>query len=301
LLRLSLLHEIAHAERADTFFGNVACLAQTIWFFLPHVWWIRSQLLIDQEFLADRAAALRYGTPADYASALLSLAESAPSEMPDARPRVRGEIWPEIGDDGSRSPLVQRMLMLLYCPFRVESRASRWWSWTGRLTVLAAALVAACLCVRWPHGKLGTLQVLQSGAPGQADQSFHVADFVAEPMVFLPGGRALPYMMPVALPAQFDLTVDVFASMNELANVHIAGHPIGSQLPAAIAEATWGALAHTDAWHQVRLLRQGLQLSLWIDGQKLPVLLNPQATSEWLTFEPGPERAAHFRNLIVNW
>jgi beta-lactamase regulating signal transducer with metallopeptidase domain len=301
LLRLVLLHEIAHAEQADPCFGTVACLAQTIWFFLPHVWWIRSQLLIDQEYLADRSAALRYGTPAEYAAALLSLAESAPNSMPDARPRVRGEIWPEIGDDGSRSPLFQRMLMLLNCPFRVDARAARWWSWTGRLTVIAAALLAACLCIRRPYDGAGALERFQSAGLATADESFHVADFVAEPLVFLSGGRALPYIMPVALPTHFDLTVDVFASMTELANVHIAGHPIGERLSPAVSEATWGAFAHTDAWHQIRLLRQGFQLSLWVDGQKLPVLLNPQATSEWLTFEPSPERAAHFRNLFVNW
>ena len=61
LLRLSLLHEIAHAEQSDPWFGTVASLAQTVWFFLPQIWWLRSRLLIDQEFLADRSAALRYG------------------------------------------------------------------------------------------------------------------------------------------------------------------------------------------------------------------------------------------------
>src|SRR5262249_9937202 len=55
-LRLSLLHELAHAERSDHVFSTAASVAQSIWFFLPQVWWIRSQLLIDQEFLADRAA-----------------------------------------------------------------------------------------------------------------------------------------------------------------------------------------------------------------------------------------------------
>jgi hypothetical protein len=300
LLRLCLLHELAHAEQADPFFGTVACLAQTIWFFLPHVWWMRAQLLIDQEFLADRRAALRYGKPADYAAALLTVAESAPSSMPEARPRVPGEIWPPIGDDGSRSPLFQRMLMLLHCPFPVDIRASRLWSWCGRLTVITAALAAAGLCIRWPY-TAGALEFRQIDGATLAEQSFHVADFIAEPMVFLPGGRALPYIMPVALPARFDLTVDVLASMTELANVHIAGHPIGDRLSPAISEATWGALAHTDSWHQIRLVREGFQLSLWIDGQKIPVSLNAHATSDWLTFEPLPERATHFRNLVVNW
>jgi beta-lactamase regulating signal transducer with metallopeptidase domain len=301
LLRLGLLHEIAHAEQADSWFGTVASLAQTVWFFLPHVWWIRSQLLIDQEFLADRAAALRYGTPADYAASLLSLAESAPSSPAETRPPARGEFWPDFGNLDGRSPLFQRMLMLLYCPFRVDVRVSRVWAWTGRLTVVAAAILAACVCIRWPY-PAGARTHGQADGAAPTDQSFRVADFVAEPMVFLPGGRALPYIMPVALPTHFDLTVEVLASMTDLANVHIAGHPLGGgQRSPAIPEASWGSFAHTDSWHQIRLVRQGFQLSLWVDGQKMPGPINPQATSEWLTFEPSPDRAAHFRNLIVNW
>ena len=68
-------------------------MAQAIWFFLPHVWWLRSQFLIDQEFLADRSAAERYGTSSDYASSLLSLRPPDPAPEPvgqarDARARI---------------------------------------------------------------------------------------------------------------------------------------------------------------------------------------------------------------------
>ncbi len=83
-LRLGLLHEIAHAEHSDHWFGPIAGAAQAIWFFLPQVWWIRSRLMIDQEFLADRSAANRYGTSSQYASSLLSLA----LHQPDARRRA---------------------------------------------------------------------------------------------------------------------------------------------------------------------------------------------------------------------
>ncbi len=77
-LRLSLLHEIAHAERSDHWFSTAASTAQAIWFFIPQVWWIRSQLLIDQEFLADRSAAEHYGkSSSEYAAALLSLVAPA--------------------------------------------------------------------------------------------------------------------------------------------------------------------------------------------------------------------------------
>ncbi len=80
-LRLSFLHELAHIARSDHWFGTVASLAQTVWFLLPHTWWLRSQLLIDQEFLADCSAASRYGTSSGYASSLLSMA-SRPGQLP---------------------------------------------------------------------------------------------------------------------------------------------------------------------------------------------------------------------------
>jgi hypothetical protein len=91
--------------------------------------------------------------------------------------------------------------------------------------------------------------------------------------------------------------------MTDLANVHIAGHPVaaGARLSPAISESTWGSVVHTVSWHQIRLVREGFQLALWIDGQKTGVHLNPQATSEWLTFEPSPDRPTHFRNLVVHW
>ena len=74
--RLSLLHELAHAAESDAGFGTIASLAHSVWFFLPHIWWMRSQLMMDQEFIADHTASQRYGAPQDYAASLLSLADS---------------------------------------------------------------------------------------------------------------------------------------------------------------------------------------------------------------------------------
>jgi len=299
LKRLSLLHEIAHAEESDPWFGTVASLAQTIWFFLPQIWWLRSQLLIDQEFLADRSAALHYGTSSRYAASLLSLAGSRPQSMVDARAPVAGAAWLAGGND-DRSPLFQRMLMLLHCPFRVEARAPRSWSWTLRVTVIGASIVAACLCIRWPDAR--ALENRHKAAASPVSHPFRVADFIAEPLVFLPGGRALPYIMPVALPSRFELSVEVLATSSELAKIHIAGHPLGQiHLSAGRSDKTPSSADHAESWHQVRLERHRQELSLWVDGRKLPAILKPEATSDWLTFEPGPERPSHFRNLVVVW
>ncbi len=299
-LTLSLLHEIAHAEQSDPWFGMVANLAQSVWVVLPPAWWIRSRLLIDQEFLADRTAALRYGTSSAYAASLLSLAESHLSSVAGARLDASHAMWPPVQKTGSGSPLFQRMLMLLYCPFRVEPRVSRAWAWAVRLSMIGASIAAASVSIHWP----GTAAIAywQGTDLTPADQPFRVADFVAEPLVFSPGGRALPYIMPIALPSHFELTVEVLSNISELAKVYIAGHPLATiPYQPMFADLAGDSLDHVDSWHQVRLERNGQVLELWVDGRKMPVELDPRATSEWLTFEPGPRRPAHFRNLIVAW
>ncbi len=90
-LRLSLSHELAHAESLDHQFGPAATLAQAIWFFLPPVWWIRDQMKLDQEFLADRRAVEHFGTSGGYASSLVDLAS-----LPASRSSTgKGDIAPD--------------------------------------------------------------------------------------------------------------------------------------------------------------------------------------------------------------
>ena len=72
VLKLSLLHELAHAKQSDPWFGTIASLAQSVWFFLPQIWWLRSQLIMDQEFIADHAASQQFGTSSAYAASLLA-------------------------------------------------------------------------------------------------------------------------------------------------------------------------------------------------------------------------------------
>jgi hypothetical protein len=169
-----------------------------------------------------------------------------------------------------------------------------------RVTVIGASIVAACLCIRWPDAR--ALENRLKGEPAPASQPFRVAEFVAEPLVFLPGGRALPFIMPVALSTRFELSVEVLASSSDLAKIHIAGQPLGPvRLSSDRSDPTPSASGDAETWHQIRLGRHGDALALWVDGRKIPTTLKPEATSTWLTFEPGPERPSHFRNLVVAW
>jgi beta-lactamase regulating signal transducer with metallopeptidase domain len=300
LLRLSLLHELAHADQSDPWFGTIASLAQSVWFYLPHIWWLRSQLIIDQEFMADHAASLRYGTPEGYAASLLALAVSRPAAAEPDRPLGPRSIVPSTQKRGARSPLFQRMLMLLHCPFPVEQDLPRRWSWSLRFVVIVASLASACLCIRWPHAR--ALEEARGGDALSSHEPFRVAGFVASPLVFTPGGRALPYHMPVALASHFDLRVEVLSSMKDLEKIHIAGHPlVGDPTSKRVDDRLSNPSSYAESWHLVRLRRGSHELALWIDGRKASAAPNAAATSEWLTFEPGPERPTTFRNLVVEW
>jgi beta-lactamase regulating signal transducer with metallopeptidase domain len=298
LVKLCLLHEIAHAARSDAWFGTLAGVAQAIWFYLPQTWWLRSQLLIDQEFMADRAAALRFGTTSAYAASLLSLADSR-LDRPEAAPRSGQEnAGSLVRESERRSPLFQRVLMLLYCPFRVESAVSRWWSLALRLTVAVASIAAACLCLRWPDAR--AIEERLKHASTLTSDPFRVTDFIAEPLVVASGGRAVPHVLPIVLPDQFDLRVEVLASTIDLPRIRIAGFALGAATPAVGSQESLPP-DRTESWHRVRLRRQGDGVSLSVDGDTVSLSLRAGDAGGWLTFEPSPERPAGFRNLVVEW
>ena len=304
-LRLSLLHEIAHAERSDHWFSTAAGMAQAIWFFIPQVWWIRSQLLIDQEFLADRAAAEHYGTSSEYASSLLSLA--APDARGAAAPaRNSARDAPVAGTIGVQSPLFQRMMMLLHCPFPVESRTPRVWSWTSRLAVVVASIAAACLVIRWPQASLAVLAPPAAGSPRHL---FEVDQFVAQPPQQAPGTeRSLLYIIPVALPSHFDLDVEVFSSEADLPQIRIAGQGLGlargsttsgPSLPGPDSPHAIDASPAAD-WHRVHIHSDHHHVSVLVDGHAISTV-SRNAASNWLTVEPPPHISVPFRNLMVTW
>ena len=77
-LRFCLGHEWCHIERRDSRAWNLANIAGFVLFYQPLFWWLRRQLRLCQDYLADdRAAAL--GSAEDYSTLLV-------------RSRARGEL-----------------------------------------------------------------------------------------------------------------------------------------------------------------------------------------------------------------
>jgi beta-lactamase regulating signal transducer with metallopeptidase domain len=299
-LRLSLLHELAHVERYDYGFSAVANLAQTVWFFLPHTWWLRSRLMIDQEFLADQSAAIRYGSVSNYASSLLVLAARPWSKettlpvdaLPSAPPRNKNHV---------PSALFQRMLMLLHCPFPIETRTPRLWSWSWNLAVVGAAVLAACLVVRWPD--VVNVDPRSKTHPAPNACRFHVEYFVAEPLPGPPNGRSVAYVIPLTLPPLFDLDVEVRSFPNDLDQIRIAGYPLRHGLPHQSGHLAINPMGSIDgaAWRHVHVHRDHQNVTVEVDGQTISEGPLPEATTEYLTIEPGPQGAAEFRDLTVTW
>ena len=74
-LRFCLAHEWSHIERRDARAWNFAAVAGFVLFYQPLFWWLRRQLRLCQDYLADdRAAAL--ASAEDYAAYLVRLARA---------------------------------------------------------------------------------------------------------------------------------------------------------------------------------------------------------------------------------
>jgi hypothetical protein len=298
-LRLSLLHELAHVDRLDHWFGAAAILAQTVWFFLPQMWWIRSQLLIDQEFLADRDASKRYGTPTGYASSLLAIAARCRSMVSSQIANPEGGLA-AAGKLQVQTPLFQRVLMLLYCPFPVEARTPHLWSWALRLTVVGASIAATSLCLRWPTAWTPDPQPSFPSAPAV---HFRVSNFVVEPQGALIAGRSLPTTMPLVLPTHCDVSFVVRATPAELPFIRIAGFPLAAPLArASVDSSPSGAVSDSGRGsYRFHLHLDGETQSLEANGQTLWVTGRSEPTPEWLTIEPAPQGSVEFRDLVVSW
>jgi len=273
-LRLSLLHELAHAEAADPGFALLGGLARAVWFFLPPVWWSATQVRLDQEFLADRRAAAGFGPTGDYAASLLEFASDRTGNPgPPDRPAASTE-----GVEGS--PLFQRVMMLLQCPFAVEARPPGWWSRAVPVVFAAATLAAASLSVRPP-------EVTTSAS--RPPDSFEVLRLDIAESTLRDTGRSPVFELPIRLPERFEITTRVLGDGDSLRQSRIAGVALSG--PAHVAP----------GWHSVRIRRGRHGVSLDIDGEPVPEASVSPHASEWLSVEPAPGRSISLRRLVLTW
>jgi hypothetical protein len=281
-LRLSLLHELAHAESSDQLFGLVANLAQAIWFFLPPVWWIRDQMKLDQEFLADRRAVDHFGTSGHYASSLVELASS--------RAAVAGgapSTGPGPSNSGVASALFQRVLMLLKCPFAIERRTPVWWRWWAASTLGLATLAASCLTLR---GLAGWSTPAPAPA-AEAARSFRLPQLV----IGQNEKDDQPFDLRFRLPEQFSLTLEILAEPADLPALEVLGHRLG---PPCDHEPDSSAYR---LWHRVRIRRSGGAEEIEVDGRPVADPSRIPRPATWLSIRALPGRTTRIRDLDLSW
>jgi beta-lactamase regulating signal transducer with metallopeptidase domain len=135
VLRWVFAHELTHLRRRDPWSYWALGLAQAVYFYLPWFWWLRRQVRLCQEYIADAAAA-REGTAADeYAEFLVSLAKRP------ATPLGATGL-------GSSSDLMRRVQMLLQSTTRVQGSCPRRWSLVTAGGLFGAAVLLSGLGLR---------------------------------------------------------------------------------------------------------------------------------------------------------
>ena len=284
-LKLSLLHEIAHAEGADGWFGLIGNLASSLWFFIPPLWWIRSRSRLDQEFLADRRAALTFGPLREYASSLLGLASSPGKERPGG-----AHEFEEKGAAGSA--LFHRILMLLRCPYLIEVCPPVWWKLTVAFLLCLLTYGISSIAIRLPQPSTNASSRKHQFALGKLELPPSLANI---------HGRVPLFELPLLLPERFDLTIQVWGDLNTLSRMRISGLALDSPIRIEGVD----PLVETEMWHTVRLQSNRGVVSLSIDGIPVePFQTSNPATSpltQWLSVETAPELPGFFQNLLLTW
>lgn len=132
-LRILLAHELVHIRRRDALTWLIAAAAQVLFFYQPLYWYLRRQLRLAQEFIADAWAAEHAHSPLSYAEKLLQLAREDLRPAPAyATAAVRGP-----------SEFFRRMQRLLADTPTEKCCSARWSAAAASLVLLLAAGAAS--------------------------------------------------------------------------------------------------------------------------------------------------------------
>jgi bla regulator protein blaR1 len=70
-----LIHEVAHVRRRDNLTAVLHLVVETVFWFVPPVWWLGGQLVRERELACDRAAVTAGSDPRSYAESILRTCE----------------------------------------------------------------------------------------------------------------------------------------------------------------------------------------------------------------------------------
>jgi beta-lactamase regulating signal transducer with metallopeptidase domain/protocatechuate 3,4-dioxygenase beta subunit len=133
-LRYCLAHEWSHIQRGDLRRWSLATLLQFLYFYQPLFWWLRGQLRLCQDFVADAHAARQCSQREDYAEYLVRMTRSIVA-IPAAA----------LGISDHRSNLYRRVTMLLAPREPVRDRCGITWSLATAIAAVAFLTIATGL------------------------------------------------------------------------------------------------------------------------------------------------------------
>ncbi len=113
-LSWALAHEWAHVRNRDYSTWMLAAIAKFVCFFQPHYWWLRRQLTLSQDYIADAFATDHGESAEDYAAFLVEL----------ARDEVPSRSGLALGIADSKSNLFRRVRALVTSNVPLLRRAS---------------------------------------------------------------------------------------------------------------------------------------------------------------------------------
>lgn len=158
-LRWALAHEWSHVERHDLPWWLASGLVRAIYFYQPLVWWLRGQLQLSQDYLADGAAANLSHSPEDYAEFLTTSSFTRPT------------LAAGLGIGGRISDLQRRVVMLVDRRRPLERVSPRSWNLATIVAVMLVVGVAAGLAPEEPRqetGKAGPEEAATQPVPAPA-------------------------------------------------------------------------------------------------------------------------------------
>jgi hypothetical protein len=124
---------------------------------------------------------------------------------------------------------------------------------------------------------------------------FPMASLTVPPSAPGPHGRSPLFELPIRLPEEFDLSVEVWGDPASLLGTRVVGLLLETPDVRSV-EATNPA-----SWHLVRVRRDRSGISLWINGREGLSDREPPTLTTWLSVESAPNREGRFQKLLLSW
>jgi hypothetical protein len=131
--------------------------------------------------------------------------------------------------------------------------------------------------------------------------SFRISKFVAPPQKGNSRGHGAIYNLPLPLPREFVLDVEIQASRAAFSSIRIVGLALGTPDVRSSAEDRLKSAGSAPSWHRVQVRRQAGRVSLTVDDKTITVDRDSESLAQWLTIEPAVDETAVLQNLLVTW